>query len=183
MKSLILPLGCLLCGHLLYSQLETPPMPRLAYCVKTKSLKRADLKNTFPFNKTTKIQLVSFKPDYESMPMKNGSIDTTTFIETKTLKRKEEDRLINILYNYNFDPKVNKDSIVLETMVCYEPRNAVIFKNKQNEIISYFEICFQCLQHRKPSDFRTGDFCQNKYSLLKTYFGQMGIKFGITELE
>lgn len=178
---LVMTFACLLCTQFVYSQSGTPSIPHLAYCVKTGSLKRNDLKSTFPFDKTTKIQLVSFKPENESMPMTDGSVDTIKFIEIKALKRKQEDKLIDILYNYNFDPKVSRDSIVLKEMVCYEPRNAVIFKNSQNEIVSYLEICFECLKHRQPSDLHLDDFCQDKYSLLKGLFEQVGIKFGITE--
>lgn len=179
MKTLPIIFVWLLCAQWTYSQSGTPPIPRSAYCVRTKSLARKDLKNEFPFNKATKIQFVSFKPDKESMPMIDGVIDTAKFIEVKTLKRKQEDKLIDILYNYNFDPKISRDSIVLEEMVCYEPRNAIIFKNERKEIVSYLEICFECLKHRRPSDLHLGDFCQDKYALLKSYFEQMGIKFGI----
>jgi hypothetical protein len=115
--------------------------------------------------------------------MANGTIDTTKFIETKTLKHKDENGLIDILYNYNFDPKVNRNSIVLELMMCYEPRNAVLFKNSKNEIVSYMEICFECLRHKESSNLHLGEFCEGKYTLLKNYFGRMGIKFGVTGQE
>lgn len=115
--------------------------------------------------------------------MSNGKIDTTQFIETRTLNGKEEDGLVDILYNYNFDPKVNKDSIILEEMMCYMPRNAVVFRNKSNEIITYLEICFECLRFNNPRKDLNIVFCQDKYDRLKNYFGQLGIKFGTSEHE
>ena len=185
MKTILITIGLILGGQLLHAQDSIPPMPRLGCCVKTKSLTLTDLKKTHPFDKTNKIQVVSFKPDLtnESPPTKDGTIDTTQFIETKTLNRKEENGLIDILYNYNFDPKVNKDSIVLEVMMCYEPRNAVIFRNKSNEIITWLEICFECLRAYSQRNDLHIVFCQDKYDRLKNYFGQLGIKFGVTEKE
>jgi len=184
MKITAITIGFILSGQLLYSQSRTSPIAN-GYCVKTKSLTRTDLKKTHPFDKATKIQIVSFKPDLEqeSLPMKNGTIDTTQFIEIKALNLKEENRLIDILYNYNFDPKVNPDSIILEVAMCYMPRNAVIFRNKANEIITYLEICFECLRYENPKKDLNIVFCQDKYDRLKNYFGQMGIKFGVTEHE
>lgn len=115
--------------------------------------------------------------------MKDGTIDTTQFIETKTLNRKEENGLIDILYNYNFDPKVNRDSIILEVAMCYMPRNAVIFRGKTNEIITYLAVCFECLRQENPRKDLNIVFCRDKYDRLKNYFGQLGIKFGVTEHE
>lgn len=155
----------------------------LSYCVKSKTLKPGDLNKIYPFNKNIKIELVSFKPDYESIPKKNGQIDTTKFIETKTLSHQEEEELIDILYNYNYDPKVNRDSIIGEINICYEPRNAILFRNKKNKIITYLEICFECLQYRKPKRLKIGDFCQEKFDLLKDHFKRVGIKFGTIELD
>ncbi|MGC4022966.1 MAG: hypothetical protein QM734_13995 [Cyclobacteriaceae bacterium] len=103
--------------------------------------------------------------------------------ETKTLNRKEENGLIDILYNYNFDPKVNPNSIVLDVAMCYMPRNAIIFRNKTNEIITYLEICFECLRYVNPKNDLNIVFCQGKYDRLKDYLGQLGIKFGVTEQE
>ncbi|MGC4022967.1 MAG: hypothetical protein QM734_14000 [Cyclobacteriaceae bacterium] len=83
MKTLVITIGFVLGGQLLYSQSDSiPPGPRLGYCIKTKSLTRTDLKKTHPFDKATKIQVVSFKPDLtnETPPMKDGTIDTTQFI-------------------------------------------------------------------------------------------------------
>lgn len=148
MKTILMTIGLVLGGQLLYSQ---PGIPlRNGNCVKTKSLTRSDLEKTHPFDKATKIQLVSFKPDLanESPPMKNGMIDTTKFIETKTLNTKEESSLIDILYNYNFDPKISPDSIDLIVRNCYMPRNAVIFRDKANEIITYLEICLNVFDTR-----------------------------------
>ncbi|GHN03202.1 hypothetical protein WSM22_46910 [Cytophagales bacterium WSM2-2] len=183
MKITLTLLCIVLVEQLAYSQSQPSSEPHFAYCVKTKSLTRTKLKNTYPFDRTKKIQLVSFKPDYESGPMKNGTLDSTKFIESKTLRRKDENNLVDILYNYNFDPKVNKDSIVTEAMMCYEPRNAVLFKNNKNEIVAYLEICFECLRHKESEGLLLGEFCQDKYSRLKDFFGQIGIKYGLTELE
>lgn len=183
MKATKIIICLVLCGQLVYSQSDSiPPRANRPVCVRTKSLTLTKLKKTHPFDKTAKVQLVSFKPAYESIPMSFGTIDTTKFIETKTINRKEENDLIDILYNYNFDPKVNKEDIVLDVAICYEPRNAVLFKNGKNEIISYLEICFECNRHKEADDLHLSEFCEGKYTLLKNYFSRIGIKFGVTEL-
>ena len=153
-------------------------------CVKSKSLKKADLIKTFPFERTEKIQLVSFGPGYtESIPIKDGKVDTLSFKETKKLDSQQEEKLIDILFNYTFNTDVYDDSIPQEVMMCYNPRNAILFKDKHNYIVAYIEICFECLQYKKSTNINIGDFCHDKFGMLKTFFRKNKVMFGTTESE
>jgi hypothetical protein len=42
------------------------------------------------------------------------------------------------------------------------------------------EICFACEQFLAfPRRFQTGEFCNQKFELLKTFFRQAGIRYGL----
>lgn len=65
---------------------------------------------------------------------------------------------------------------------CYSAKNAIIFLDKKGKLISFIEISFECESSRKSSKkVIAGDFCNQKYNLLKQFFNRSGIQFGITK--
>lgn len=62
--------------------------------------------------------------------------DTTK--TTHAIKLNKED------FQHFFSITLNKLPGDKYTMACYEPRHGVEFYNKNNEVISYLELCFEC---------------------------------------
>ena len=53
---------------------------------------------------------------------------------------------------------------------------------KNNIIISYIEICFECEAIRtSETKLNLGEYCSEKYDLIKSIFQEKNIKYGITE--
>jgi hypothetical protein len=141
----------------------------------------------YPFNVAKNIKLVSFdeKPDGKGflysngrLPMKHGRLIYSDLLEIKTLDKSQIDSLTDILYNNIYR------GILFTTSEagCYNPRNAIVFTNENGVMIAFIEICFECQGYRTSSKkVVTGDFCNQKYDLLKAFFQSAGIEFGITK--
>jgi hypothetical protein len=173
--------------------LEAQPPEFDNRCVKSSRSLKA-IKKIFPFNKTEKIKTVSFKPKNNpyregmqmfEIPKVNNRIDTLQLFESKTLSIEQEQVLLDILMNYNFKPKA---AISTTRATCeYSPRNAVLFCDKTGNIVAYIEICFECHiyeispQKEFASNLRIGEFCTEKWTMMKVFFEESGIKFGIIE--
>ena len=161
-------------------------------CKKTQNISFNKLVLNFPLNKTSKIQIVAFeyrnsiiidgveKKEFviDSLPRIGNKLDYKNLKEFYSLELPKIIELSDILYNFNFNPK--KERTILGAG-CYMPRNAIVFLDKEDKIIEYIEICFECLNYHvfKKSNF--GDFCIGKIELIKTFFRQNGLKFGVTE--
>ncbi|WP_121357790.1 hypothetical protein [Flavisolibacter nicotianae] len=142
----------------------------------------------YPFNSAAKIIVASFdnKPDGNGMieiggnrlPMKNDTIDFSALDEIRQLEERQIDTLTDILYNTGF-----RGSIFTMTGAgCYNPRNAILFVNKGGKAFAFIVLCFECGGHRVSSKkVNTGEFCDEKYDLLKRFFAKTGIEIGITK--
>ena len=84
----------------------------------------------------------------------------------------------SLVFNYSF-----KGSLVeVSKMACFNPRNAVLFYDSSNKIVSAIIICFECMRLKTyPEDFSTGDECSNKLDLYRAFFVKQGIKYGTKE--
>jgi hypothetical protein len=156
---------------------------------KIKRMKISDIKKSFPYNKTETIKLVSFKYDLPTVkesdttavevkafepetPRINGQIDMTKMFEVKTLDERKQQHLMNILMNYDHQD-------VSEVAFCYAPRNGIIFLDKDQRIIGYIEICFECLKFKtEPSNVTVTTLFPDEFEELKTFFKQTGITYG-----
>ncbi|WP_152269794.1 hypothetical protein [Agriterribacter humi] len=134
----------------------------------------------FPFKKAYKIQIVSFdKPDLiisgGEIPIKDKVVDYSKLKEFKTLSNTEIDTLTDILYNH-----VYKGPFLTSfKSKCYNPRNAILFIDSSGQVFAFIELCFECNGFRTDSeDVQTGDFCDQKYELLRSFFVRLGIAFG-----
>lgn len=137
----------------------------------------------YPFSKATAVKLVSFQsPAYliigSTLPMKNGKVDTSQLKEAIILGPGQVDTLTDLMYNWRYtDP-----FFTTTKYLCYEPHNAILFFNAAGDAFAFLEICFQCTGYRTNSkQFRTGDFCQQKYELLKQFFEKHEVYFGTTQ--
>ena len=169
--------GLLLLTTPLYSQQND-------YCVKTKSLKASDLNNVFPFNKSVAIEVVSYKTFLDDTTVEkspfavDGKIDRSQLVEQKILTQSQVDELVDILYDYTFDPKI--DSLIYAVSACFWPRNAVLFENAKGKIIARLEVCFQCWRSEfYPERFTPVDFCDGKMDMLMGFMQSAGIRFGL----
>ena len=157
-------------------------------CIQKKSINSEKRLKIYPFNIASEIKFVSFKNletqdgetfyDGHSIPKLNGKVDVVKLLEVKVANIYEINSLTNILFNYG----LKRESNTIETVGCYEPRNAILFYNSNGEIFEYIEICFQCKQMYYGNN--KADIVQNcviKLDLIKQIFLKSGIKFGITE--
>jgi hypothetical protein len=82
--------------------------------------------------------------------------------------------------NYNRDPK-NKN-IPARSAMCYEPRNAILFLDKDKKVIAYIELCFDCSQYLvREGKIKIGEFCDEKFERIKDIFKRSGITYGLID--
>ncbi|WP_342647803.1 hypothetical protein [Mucilaginibacter sp. CSA2-8R] len=136
----------------------------------------------YPFNKASKVMLISFKED-APFPIKRGPVRNEAFLEKCTLNQYQVDSLTSLLYNLNYTPVKDLNMIVADPGAnCYEPRNGILFLNKANKVFGYIEICFGCQRRFKsPGRINDGKYCAGKYELLDKFFYDAGIKYGTSE--
>ena len=148
-----------------------------------------------PFGQSEKIELVSFDSEYvekidsvvhkdccrTEIPRKNSKIDRSQLREIIPLSASQIDSLTNIFFNFDYE-RAENGIISNYGLACYKPRHALLFfrKKADTEPFAYFEVCLEC-QYVKtfPKQYKLGNFCEGKYGLLREYFRQTGIKFGL----
>ena len=134
----------------------------------------------FPFNQAKEIRLVSFaQPDSVitggEIPMNKETVDTSKLIESRVVSPADINILTDLLYNRGFRGPFYTHSRVL----CYNPRNAILFLDQDGKVFAFIELGFECDGHRLSSGkVKAGDFCNQKYDLLRTFFATHGIKYG-----
>jgi hypothetical protein len=141
------------------------------------------LKN-YPFDRAVKVLLTSFdfRPDTtiedHQLPEKDGRVDISQLREQTVLSKEHIDSLTHILYNIGYFGKPTTRSMGF----CYDPKNAILFLDSNGRVFEFIEICFECHELRlSSSKLKTGEFCTQKYNLLKAFFSRQGIEFGIVE--
>ena len=135
----------------------------------------------FPFKKASKVKLCSFdlqpKSFTNEIPKIGTAVDVSKLQEVVSLNEKQTISLSDILYNTGY-----KGIFYSFSEGCYYPRNAILFLDDTNTVFAYIELCFQCYGFKVSSkDVRSGDFCIEKYELLRQFFKEAGVHFG-TEL-
>lgn len=62
------------------------------------------------------------------------------------------------------------------TSGCYMPNNAILFLDKDDNLLEFIEICFDCNEFRTSNEEITlGDKCMQKMNLLDDFFLKSGI--------
>ncbi|MBC7849660.1 MAG: hypothetical protein H7Y31_07985 [Chitinophagaceae bacterium] len=156
---------------------EDPPT-----CIKSNKLKPADIRKLFPYNQAASIRIVSFKredPDSDErrkIPLKEGKVNPERMFESVTLNETLRVKLEDVLLNYISRPGVKYG----EVYACYEPRNAILFFDKSENIIGYIELCFDCYGLKiEPGTIFLGMFCSTTYNEMKKIFIEAGITYGM----
>jgi hypothetical protein len=147
-----------------------------------KRLSIAEIKRETFFKDIASIKLTSFKikPDAEErkIPKANDQVDMNGMFETKTLNEDLKDITMDALANQY---KPNQQEWIA---FCYEPRNAVVFLDKNEKVIGYVEICFECHGHKiQPEDLKTYIPFTVSFEMMKQIFMAAGIKYGMNEFE
>jgi hypothetical protein len=151
-------------------------------CGKRESKSIEQIKKELLAGQLAAIKLVSFKfPDTVftlSIPKKNDKVDLEAMFEVKTLDRDIENVLLDILVNYKNISKTG------QVIMCYEPRNAILFMDKADNILGYIEICFGCQKYiASEKSLQDLNFCDDKFEALRQIFMAAGIKYGMNYLE
>ncbi|HVW12808.1 MAG TPA: hypothetical protein VHB54_03250 [Mucilaginibacter sp.] len=178
-----------------------PPdsQPYYTDCVFTHQYTIAQRLRKYPFNKAAKILAISYDGSAEpnvdinigddttkevkrkphGLIFHSDTLDMSNLFEIKQLTPEEINRLTNIVFNtrvripnYNPDPGTK----------CFEPRNALVFYNKEGKVFDYIEVCFECMNYESKSNklFLTSAYCNQQFDLIKKFLTDIGIKFGTT---
>ncbi|WP_264559330.1 hypothetical protein [Flavobacterium sp. N2270] len=161
-----------------------------AECFKVNNISEVERLTNFPFSKSDKIKIISFKDrmvggvgdelqnHINSIKIKQDTFNFSFYDEVMTLDSLQINKLTDIIYNYRY----KKKPYLIRGKSCYMPRNAIFFLDKNNIIISYIEICFECEAIRtSETKLNLGEYCSEKYDLIKSIFQEKNIKYGITE--
>ena len=165
----------------LFNEKEKSLQVENANCVHTSNFPLYKRVHFYPFEKAMHVQLVSYKTRdsgylYAKLPMKHHKVDYSRLKEVISLSKKQIESLTDILYNYGF----KGDDHFITHMMCYDPRNAILFVDSTGKAFAFLEICFECHDYRVSSkSIKTGDFCEQKYDLLKAFFRKVGISYGV----
>ena len=180
------------------------PLDKAYYndCVFTNKYSIAQRIKRYPFSKATKILAVSYygtgEPNIEitangdtlealthrkysehrphGLYFDNDTLNHASIFEMKRLTPKQINRLTNILYNTDYRIANN---YAHPGHSCFNPRNALIFYDKNGKVFDYLEICFECDQIISKSDrIYFNSACTQKLDLVKKFLVDVGIKFG-----
>ncbi|OKS87082.1 hypothetical protein [Mucilaginibacter polytrichastri] len=170
-------------------------------CVFTKRYSISQRLKKYPFVEASKIVVVSyhaeepepniyigkdgkrFNPDSvriqlpTGLHIKEGKIDTRTLTEFIALNEQQINALTNIIFNTDY--RLKDEIAGFSQGTCFEPRNALIFLDRNGKVFDYIEICFECQNAKSLSQrIGIGTLCNQKYDILKKYFISLGIKTG-----
>ncbi|MOA37046.1 hypothetical protein D3C78_1586120 [compost metagenome] len=109
-----------------------------------------------------------------AFPIENKKVAMNKMHETIYLNKSQTDLLTDLLYNVGYKEKPT----ILTIIKCYYPHNARLFMDSQEKVFDYIELCFTCEKNVLSSEkIKTGEFCTEKYELLKQLFKKFGIKY------
>ena len=187
---------------------KAPPPPGISNSFINKDYKpetfNSRIKN-FPFNKTSKIKVISYNLDFEKEPIYSPiAIDDTIAIKNhnnrkiptklpdilsaETLNGIQQQKSLNLveikeLSNIIFNECDKYSSGLISSSGCYFPRNAILFYDENDKIFAQFEICFQCsgFQSHPKKLFEEDMRCESIYGMLESFFNNLGIKTQYSE--
>ncbi|GAA4040623.1 hypothetical protein [Flavobacterium chungnamense] len=98
--------------------------------------------------------------------------DVTKIVE---LNQNAIDEFSNWIINYDYKIKNPKKPVLSSLATCYIPRNAVVFLNEKDIVISILEICFECGHYYllpDPNNFGStlGLECDERLDYFKNFF-------------
>ncbi|MCM5530637.1 hypothetical protein [Parasegetibacter sp. NRK P23] len=194
MKLIILNICCFLVCLTAYGQDSTFDIGKSQKINFTK-YSLAERVGFYPFNIAFKVAIVSFdkqvkkidssdwrfgkssykdyKGDVEyGLQFLNDTICLSKLTQIKILDTNQVDSLTDILYNTCYRWTITETTKAM----CYLPHNAVLFFDKNEKVIDYIEICFDCYQF-KYSNNRIERFDQCDFAVwdLRKYFRKLGL--------
>lgn len=191
-----------------YRPRRSPPPDKIYYndCVFTHRYTVAQRLRKYPFSKAAKILAVSYDGTAEpnatpqiiingdtidavtqkklvksknkphGLYFKEDTLDYISLFEIKELTPEQINRLTNILYNTN--AKIHND-YAYPAYSCFNPRNALVFFDKDGKVFDYVEVCFECKRIRSKSDkILFGSACNQGLDFVKKFLINLGIKYG-----
>lgn len=156
-------------------------------CVKQDKLTVSERNKIYPYNISAKVVLATYLPkekgaqvmgsemqDYfRSLKEDRILFDKKRFKEFIYLKDNQKNELTDIIFNYGYKKNLN---IGMHSL-CYMPNNAILFLDKDDNLLEFIEICFDCNEFRTSNEEITlGDKCMQKMNLLDDFFLKSGIK-------
>lgn len=141
--------------------------------------------NTYPFDESDKIELVSYDTRRDSYSndelIQDGEFKFSKTAFTKIrqriqLNKNQKDSLFSILFNYKKIRQGNVEPVA----DCYNPRHSIIF-HKGGRAIAFLEICFECNGTRMTKYLDFGEFCEEKWCTLQKFFKVNGADFGLID--
>jgi hypothetical protein len=178
------------------------PEDKLYYrdCVFTHKYSIAQRLKKYPFSKAVKVLAVSYNnglpnPDVIIVKDKtkkpktkpfgrlrihihNDTLDHTSLFEFKQLTARQVNRLTNMIFNTDIKVHHNLDEYVATESMCFEPRNAFVFIDKNGKVFDYVEVCLQCKGTESESRKINIENCNQSLDMTKKFLIDLGIKFG-----
>jgi hypothetical protein len=120
----------------------------------------------------------SYENKYESgLHIEHQILNYSSLLELRELDDKQIDKLTDLIFNTTVKKKIN--NYADPGFDCYQPRNALVFYDKNGIVYDFLEICFECERYRSLLDkISIGSNCNQKFDLLKQFFIDIGIQFG-----
>jgi Fe-S cluster biosynthesis and repair protein YggX len=180
-------------------QMPFPPSPRYddCFCKESKRFNEKQRLSFYPFNLAKRIEFVS----YVSNAFEETEKDDSTHINPKRdkinfiLNSKYRKSKINSTVSFpNFEERFIGDSLIINQLThiffnlenkksictnsCYNPRNTILFYDKNGDLIEYIDICFECLKHTKSYEKldEQSYWCEQQYWRLQKLFEEVGLK-------
>ena len=153
-------------------------------CVKQEKLTVYERNKIYPYNVSNKIILATYlqkengvmggemQAYFSSLKEDRNLFDKKRFNEFIYLNDNQKNELTEIIFNYGYKKNIN----IGINSGCYMPNNAILFLDKDDNLLEFIEICFDCNQFRTSNEKITlGDKCMQKMNLLDNFFLKSGI--------
>ncbi|QEM11112.1 MULTISPECIES: hypothetical protein [Mucilaginibacter] len=173
--------------------------PEFDNCFYTNRFTAAQRLKKYPFSVATKILAISYvglpknpniiidsagfpktseEPDsIGGIIIENGHLRYDNVKQAKVLTREQLEKFSDIIFNYGYSGM--KNYLITALPGCFEPRNSIVFLDKNDNVIDHLDICFACKASESGSEqINVGTDCKQKYDMLKAFFINVGVPYG-----
>lgn len=187
--------------HVTYSREDIKGYkPEFDSCAYTNQFSAAQRLKKYPFSIAAKILAISYVgkfppapsidsagnliPDQEQISntdrgitIKKRRLKYNNVKQWKVLNRDQLIKFTDIILNYSYSGI--KDYLTRGTSACFDPRNSIVFLDKNNRVIDHLDICFSCHGSKSASGkINIGIECTQKYRMLQNFFIGVGVPYG-----